>query len=235
MVSGWLLKSVSCLDSRLRMMEMKNILIFFCLVILPAFASAQTTDGDQPTVNITNIKGAVPAATAHILKYYVDKAAPDSGYETGNLHIVYDDGTEVIEKVPPKIKSTGNRTVFNTEGFEDLKMAEDRRTISWTELVDNGGTSYAIPEVLAIYQSGKTVLHISQGQMVWYWTFRDGKKQIAAVWGFTHGPEVVDYQLYDVNTGQMISEVFGNAETQSLDANAPEWAKETEQKMHSQK
>jgi hypothetical protein len=215
-------------------MEVKNILIFFCVVILPALAYAQTTDGDQPTVTITKMQGAVPAATAHIVKYYLDKPTPDSGYDTGNLHIVYNDGTEVVENVPPKVKSTITECLINTKGFDDLKLAEDRRTIGWTELFDNCATSYSIPEVLAIYQSGKTVFHISQGQMLWYWTFLDFGKHVTAVWGFTHGPGVGDYQLYDVKTGQMLSEVFGDAETQSLDPNAPEWAKQTEQQMNSQ-
>jgi hypothetical protein len=216
-------------------MKMKNILLFFSFVILPTLAYAQTTVSDQPTVNITKIQGSEPAATAHIVKYYLDKPMPDSGYDTGNLHIVYNDGTEVVEKVPPKVKSTKTECVINTEGFDDLKLAEDRRTIGWTELFDNCATSYSIPEVLAIYQSGRTVFHISQGQMLWYWTFLDGGKHVAAVWGFTHGPGVGDYQLYDVKTGKMLSEVFGNAETQSLDSNAPDWAKQTEQKMHSQR
>ena len=63
--------------------------------------------------------------------------------------------------------------------------------------------------------------------MLWYWTFRDDGKHVAAVWGPTHGPEVGDYQLYDVKTGRQVSEVFGDPETQSLKAGAPEWAKET--------
>jgi hypothetical protein len=81
---------------------------------------------------------------------------------------------------------------------------------------------------LAIYGSGKAVLRIQQGQMLWYWTFRDSGKHAVAVWGPTHGPEVGDYQLYDAKTGHLISEVYGDPTTQSLRADAPEWAKETE-------
>jgi hypothetical protein len=69
--------------------------------------------------------------------------------------------------------------------------------------------------------------------MVWYWTFLDGGKKIAAVWGTTHGPEIGDYQLYDARTGQILSEALGDVDIQALQPNAPKWAKETERKMHS--
>jgi hypothetical protein len=113
-------------------------------------------------------------------------------------------------------------------------VAPDRRTIAWEETFDNCATSYSVPLVLAIYRSGHTILHIQQGQMLWYWTFRDGGKHVAAVWGTTHGPAVGDYQLYDVETGRMVSEVFGDPATQSLGADAPEWAKETERQNSQQ-
>ncbi len=190
---------------------------------------------NQPAVNITKIEGSEPAATAHIVKYYVDKATPDSGYETGNLRIIYSDKTEVNVKLRRKEKNTDNNIVKNQRGIIDPKVAQDERTIGWAETFDNCATSYSIPLVLAIYHSGKNVLHIQQGLMLWYWTFLDGGKYVAAVWGTTHGPEVGDYQLYDAKTGKMLSEVLGSAERQSLDSDAPDWSKQTEQKMHSQR
>ena len=214
-------------------MKTEHMLLLSCVAFLPALACAQTTDGDRPTVTETKIHGAVPAGTARIVKYYVDKAEHDFDYDTGNLHIIYSDKTEVIEKVPPKTKGTEKNIVKNQEGIADPAVAPDKRTIAWTETFDNCGTSYSIPLVLAIYQSGKRVLHIQQGQMVWYWTFLDGGKHIAAVWGTTHGQEIGDYQLYDIKTGHMLAEVFGDVDTQSLKQNAPKWAQETERKMHS--
>jgi len=200
----------------------------FCFGTLLTSLCAQTAAGDQPHVEVTEIKAAVPAENAYIVKYYVDNPSPDSGYETGDLHIVYSDKTEITETLPPKEKSTEKNVVYNQEGIADIKVAPDKRTIGWAETFDNYGTSYSIPLALAIYGSGKTVLHIQQGQMLWYWTFRDGGKHVAAVWGPTHGPEVGDYQLYDAKTGHLVSEVFGDPETQSLSADAPEWARETE-------
>lgn len=203
------------------------IVLWFGFTLLPASLCAQT-DGDQPAVTLTAIHGKVPAENARIVKYYVEKPAPDSGYETGNLHILYSDKTEIVDTLRPKrqITDESNKVVYRQEGIDDVKVASDQRTIAWAETIDNAATSYSIPYALAIYQSGKTILHVQQGQMLWHWTFRDGGKQIAAEWGPTHGAEVGDCQLYDASTGHLLSEVLGDPQTQSLGRDAPEWAKE---------
>ena len=59
-----------------------------------------------------------------------------------------------------------------------------------------------------------------------------GGKRLAIVFGLTHGPEVGDYRLYDVQTGKLISEVFGDEDTQALKPNAPQWAKLLEDHLH---
>jgi hypothetical protein len=153
---------------------------------------------------------------------------PGSGYETGNLHIVYSDAMEIVETLLPKEKSTEKNVVYNQEGIEDVKVAADKRTIGWAMTFDNPLQSYSTAIALAIYRSGNTILQIQQGQALWYWTFRDGGEHVAAVWGPTHGAYGGDYQLYDAKTGHLVSEVFGDPATQSLNADAPEWAKETE-------
>ena len=209
-------------------MKTEAVVQCFCFGLLLTSLCAQATEGAQPTVNVTAIKGNVPAESARIIKYYVGEPSPGSGYETGNLHIIYSDKTEIVQTLGPKEKSTEKNIVSNQEGITHVKVAPDKRTIGWAENFDNCGTSYSIPLVLAIYASAKTVLHIQQGQMLWYWTFRDGGKHVAAAWGTTHGPQIGDYQLYDVKTGHMVAEVFGDPATQSLSANAPDWAKETE-------
>jgi hypothetical protein len=209
--------------------------LFLTLLLLPALTRADQLKHRQQLqegISVTEIQSSAPAQTAHITKYYVDKAAPGSDYETGNLHVIYTDGTEVIEKIPPKEKSTEANTVYNQEGISDIEVAADKRTIGWTAMVDNCCTSYTVPVSVAIYQSGKKVLHIQQGQMVWYWTFLSGGKHVAVVWGLTHGPEVGDYQLYDAKTGRMLSEVFGEEDIQGLAPNAPKWAKLVEEQMH---
>jgi hypothetical protein len=212
-------------------MKIETLIPYVCFGLLLSSCCAQAEAADQPAAKSTKIETSVPAVNAFIVKYYVDKPSPGSGYETGGLHIIYSDETEIFEKLRPREKSTENDTFYNQEGIAEVKVAPDRRTIAWEETFDNCCTSYSIPLVLAIYRSGITILHIQQGQMLWFWAFRNGGKQIAAVWGTTHGPAIGDYQLYDTETGRVVSEVFGDPATQSLSADAPLWAIETERQM----
>jgi len=214
-------------------MKMRVILPMLWLLCLPVAAWAQTKD--QPKITITKIDGTVPANDAYIIKYYVDEATPGSGYESGSLHVIYSDKTEVIEKLPPKEKSAADNVVFNEVGITEPKLAADRRTIAWTEQFENCCTAYSIPLVVAIYRSGKNIVEIQQGQMVWNWMFVDGGSRVAAVWGPVHLSDIGDYQLYDAETGRMFEEVVGDKEVagkngpyHGLGPSAPAWAKELE-------
>ncbi len=219
-------------------MKMRVILPMFWLLCLPVTACTQTKDAVQPGISITKIDEAVPANDAYIVKYYVDKTNPGSEYETGSLHIIYSDKTEVVEKLRPRKKSTADNIVFNEEGISDPKVAGDKRTIAWTEQFDNCCTSYSIPLVLAIYRGGKNIVHIQQGLMVWGWMFCDGGKHVAAVWGTVHFSDIGDYQLYDTETGHMIDEVIAEKEVEGkngtihgLGPDDPAWAKELEKQQ----
>ena len=170
--------------------------------------------------------------TAEITRFFIEESKKDSKYETGPLHIVYDDGTEVVKALPPLEASTEKETVFNDVGFSDVHLAADRQTLGWTIDVENCCTSYPIPRRVVIFRHRKVLRTFEQGQMVWNWMFFLGGKRLAAVFGPTHGPEVGDYRLYDIQTGKLISEVFGDEDTQSLSANAPEWAKLLEEHLH---
>jgi hypothetical protein len=172
-----------------------------------------------------------PGVRAYITRYYIEEPSPGSTYETGPLHVLFSDGTHVVQNLPPKEKSTQTNIVFNQEGFSDVQLAEDRKTIGWTETYDNCGTSYAVPLFVVIYRSGKIVQRIHSAQMVWSWMFFDRGKRVAVVWGPTHGPEVGDYMLYDVRTGKLLAEVYGDAETQALKPDAPPWAKQLEGRL----
>jgi len=68
--------------------------------------------------------------------------------------------------------------------------------------------------------------------MVWNWMFVDRGERVAVVWGPTHGPEVGDYMLYDVRTGKLLAEVYGDAEIQALKPDAPQWAKRLEERLN---
>lgn len=196
------------------------------VVCVSVGASAQTGEKERKTKS--------PSQTAEITRFFIEKPKRNSRYETGPLHIIYDDGTETVETLPPLEASTDKETVFNDVGFSDVQLAADRQTLGWTVDVENCCTSYPIPLRVVILRRGKVVHTFAQGQMVWSWMFsRDGER-LAVVFGPTHGAEVGDYRLYDVQTGKLISEVFGDEDTQSLKPDAPDWARRLQDHFHNQ-
>ena len=192
----------------------KGLIALLAAIWLPLAVSAQS-----------------PSPNARITKFFVDHAEPDSGYETGPLHVIYSDGTEVVQKLPPLKKSTDKETAFNEVGFSEVQLADDKKTLGWAVQVENCCTSYSIPLTVVVFRSGK-ILHSFNQQMVWKWMFLPGSIQLAIVWGPTHGPEVGDYRLYNIASGSLVSEVWGDEDTQSLKNDAPNWARELEERLH---
>ena len=168
-----------------------------------------------------------------IARYYIDQPHPGSRYETGSLHIVYEDGADVVMKLPPLQKSTEKEAVFNEIGFSDVKLAEDKQTIGWTIDVENCCTSYPLPSELVVFRGGHILQTFDNIRMIWSWMFVRGGERVAVVSGFSHGPEVGQYQLYDVETGKLLAEVWGDEKLQALKPDAPRWAKLLEEQLHS--
>ena len=165
-----------------------------------------------------------------IVKFFVAPAT--TGYDTGPLHIVYADGTTSVQRLPPLKKDTPHETFANAVGFAEVHLAKDGRTLGWEILFQNCCTSYSIPESVVVFRDKRVMHEFQQGQMVRSWMFADGGDRIAIVFGTVHGPEVGDYRLYDVSTGKLLSEVWGDEETQALKTDAPEWAKRLEDQLH---
>ena len=186
-------------------------------------ASAQSTGTQKKTKNTSQTE---------ITRFFIEEPKKDSRFETGPLHIIYGDGTKFVKTLPPLKASTEKETVFNAVGFSGVQLAEDRQTLGWTINVENCCTSYSIPLSVVVFRH-KQVLHtFDQGQMVWNWMFVQGGEQVAVVFGPTHGSAVGDYRLYDVTTGKLISEIWGDEDTQALKPNAPEWAKRLQDHLH---
>ena len=206
---------------------MKNLIlrrrVSLLLTLLSAITFGQSPVKDQQT------KKTPPAKIA---KFFVANPAAGSGYETGPLHILYSDGTEIVQTLPPLKPSTDNEIVLNAIGFSGVELAQDQQTLGWTVNVQNWGTSYSIPLSVVVFQGKHVLRTFDQGPMVWSWMFLEGGKQVAIVFGPTHGPEIGDYQLYDVTTGKLMAEVWDDEEMQSLKTDAPDWAKRLQNRLH---
>lgn len=79
---------------------------------LPLTTSAQSTVTRQQTKRAS--------ASAKITEFFIDQPEPGSRYETGPLHIIYSDGIEVVQTLPPLRASTIRRRFSTRSDFPGL-------------------------------------------------------------------------------------------------------------------
>ena len=209
-------------------MKAKVILACFALIaasLASCATTASTTDAISDTFTYTLVAGGIPHHDAHIVDYHIG-TTPFAG--TGDLFIHYSDGIDVRAWNAPnkKVSMPAEGTSEDDEqiGVDQVEIGKNGRTIGWAEIVAPCCESYSLPLSIGVYQSGKRVLHIGAPGFLDYWTFMDKGRHIIAVWGPPHGPQVLDYQVIDLNTHQVTAEVFGDPKTQKLDPGAPAWA-----------
>jgi hypothetical protein len=134
-------------------------------------------------------------------------AAATPGYRSvmvdsaGQLHIVLDNGREVL---PPKAEgqvSFGNPTI-----------SPDRRTVGWLVLYEYPNPSEAkgpvrepIPGSLVLYRGGRVIHRFKTEQTFWDWQFQDGGKRVAYCTGPTHGG-AAECILREVESGRVIAD-----------------------------
>lgn len=221
---------------------MKTRSILMCLALIgappafcgppPAIAQYQNT---RNTFTFTPVAGRVPSQDARIKDYGTGVTPYASNGQTGNLLVRYSDGTTVLVwKAPGKrVSMPAEGTPEDDEliGVDQIKVAKDKRTMGWAEMAAPCCESYPLPISVGIYQSGKRVLHIGGPGMLDYWSFLDKGRNIVAVWGPAHGPQVLEYQIIDLKTEHVIASVTGDPETQELDPDAPGWALQAQATM----
>jgi hypothetical protein len=174
-------------------------------VCLSPAMSGQSAEAQNKTTSESH-----PTAIA---KFFIGDPKEDSGYETGPLHIIYSDGTEIVKTLPPLKASTDKEVVYNAVGISDVHLAEDGQTLGWTINVENCCTSYSIPLSVVVFRDKKVLHTISPGLMIWSWKFVEGGKKVEIVSGTVHGSDDGDDQVYDVQTGKLLSENNGDEDT----------------------
>ncbi len=165
------------------------LLVGACLMIGASAQSHQTPAKSASRVEIT--------------RFFIEKPQEESGYETGPLHIIYSDGSEVVQTLPP-LKP---KDIFNAVGFSGVKLAEDRQTLGWEINIEGCCTSYSIPITVVVFRHRHVLHTFSPGEggqpMVWNWKFVRGGKRVEIGFGPIHG-ETGDVRLYDVKTGKVL-------------------------------
>lgn len=192
--------------------------VFLVLVGLasPLPVVAQTALDAPPSPPKTQARPELKAG-AHIVKVYVEQDPKKRPDRTGPVHVLYSDRTEKIEKSGAK---------YNYPP----KIADDQQTAGWEE---HYGYPYRL--VIAIYRD-KKVIYRFEGAVPTYWEFLEGGNLVAIVWMANHGSLKAEYNLYDVTTGKIKSEIIadnnlnpGAIVVNSLRTDAPIWAKKVEE------
>jgi hypothetical protein len=119
------------------------------------------------------------------------KAAVDS---SGALVVeVEDDRPMVVTKAPGQA------------GFDQIRIAPNKRAVGWLDLFENPNTSYPIPLQLVVRSGGKARTYTGSGLPVWRWRFRDGGKHVAFAQETVHGGMGVHYELREVASGKIVA------------------------------
>jgi len=129
----------------------------------------------------------------------------------GKAHVVYQGGAEsTLSGEPVQV------------GCEPIAIGADGRTVGWSVLVENDGTSYPIATSVILSRDNKQTV-ISPAQAVWEWRFIDGGKRVAVLSGPVHGG-ASEAKLHDAHSGKVLATWQGAG-------TAPDWAKGWEEKF----
>jgi hypothetical protein len=129
----------------------------------------------------------------------------------GKAHVLNHDGAERTFPVEP-----------GQVGCEHITIAADGRTVGWSVLIENHGTSYPIAISVIFYRDNKRTV-ITPAQAVWEWRFIDGGKRVAVLSGPVHGG-AREAKLHDPRSGKVLAAWEGKT-------TAPAWAKGWEEKF----
>ena len=154
-----------------------------CVVTLAIVACASTTRTQE--------------ANSFAKVYIADADGHVVTHDIGVVHVVDSSGKDIV---PPKEKEQ--------VGCSDAQLSPDKRTAGWLVSYENCCTSYPIPLSLVLFRSGQVIQRIAPGQMVYDWRFWKNDS-VAVSDGPTHNPSGPQIRLYDIQSGKLLKEWYG--------------------------
>ena len=122
-----------------------------------------------------------------------------------------EDGRQIT---PPHLPPYGG--YLKNVGADKAAVAPDHQSVAWLALFENGGTSYPLPLKLVILHDGQ--LHVLEGTAsIWFWSFQDDGKRVAAREELPHGGQGQHYDLWDAASGHRVADFIPR---QVVDVNA---------------
>lgn len=193
-------------------MECPSTRLIAVSVLLLASSIFGQTDPTKRTKPLpkTETRGRKPTVGAHISRYSAGDGCDESAVKhddlcTGPLHIINDDGSDIVVLNERGDFAVGER-VIPQESFSDIRLTEDHQAIGWLATYMMCAQSYACPLELIIYQSGHILRKITPSYgILWSWNFLNGGKKIGVCSGLPHGDDSGECELYDTATGKKLA------------------------------
>jgi hypothetical protein len=140
----------------------------------------------------------------------------------GSVAVTTEDGRRIASpRLPPLSADMPN------VGAEQAAVSPDHQSVGWLALFTNCCTSYPLPLNLVILHDGR--LHVLEGSTsIWFWSFQDGGRRVAAREELPHGDQGLHYDLWDVASGDRVAEYAPAYDTDGhpiARPNEPEWVK----------
>jgi hypothetical protein len=155
-------------------------------------------------------------------------AAPSEQYAAVEVNA---DGGVIVSTVDGRHVTPGRLPPISGDmkhiGAEQAAVSPDRQSVGWLALFENCCTSYPLPLKLVILHNGR--LHVLEGSSaIWFWSFQDGGKLVAAREELPHGDQGLHYDLWNVATGKRVAEYTPDYDADGhpiARPNEPEWVK----------
>jgi len=158
---------------------------------------------------------------ASLLGAPADRYASVAVNADGSVTVNTEDGRQIT---PPRVLiDTGSR-IEQSVGATDAAVSPDHQSVGWIALFDFCCTSYPIPLKLVIFSNGR-LIPFSGTEPIWFWSFQDGGRRVAAREEMLHGDPHTHYELWDVRSGRRIGVYHPEYDESTADPKGPEWVK----------
>jgi len=106
-------------------------------------------------------------------------------------------------------------------GLDRVVVSSDHSAVGWLAMYPNCCTSYPIPLKLMVYSGGRLRVLSPNELPIWYWSFRNGAREVCYQQETVHGGFGVRYELREVATGKLLARF-----EPGHGGSKPAWAKE---------
>lgn len=109
-----------------------------------------------------------------------------------------------------RLTTTTGRTIVPPKdsgqvAFDEAAISLDHRRVGWLALYPNCCTTYPVPLKLVVRTAERGHTFEGNGLPIWQWAFLADGKRVAYRQAPVHGAAPAHYELYDLETGHLVS------------------------------